>query len=494
MTLTAVLRNPRNDNYGIFIRIQENNKTKYKSTGAKIKQKFWNPNATRDRKNWVRTNHSRFSEINRKISDMLIQIEAEKRGLVPEDILRDQEKNITGGNTSFLKYAQQDTDDIRNKGTRESHQTALNKFIQYLEQQDNLSLKFKEMNSALVNKYYRWMLDSKLETSTANQYMAVIKGIFNNAKNDEKIRMDVKVNPFVNFKYGKTKSKSGPLEPNEYLVLKNFDTRGKEQWEEAKCMFLFQFANAMRFKDAIHLQWRHLRPTDEFIRMDLHTSKTTDRINRDLPDKVVELLKIPMKRYFPHIEEELDNYNTRLQELQQRLEKAGNSEKELSASELLIRLKSGKSLQKLEQELESSENRKKNIEEIQTHVQELEDKKRIRLRQIIKELHIKHPQDYVWSKPYEEALDGELSYEAYQRCGGSHYSHLQTLRKKAGIISRLTSHVARHTATQFLIDSGKSMTDVSQFLTHADELTTKDYYKRMGKNNLQLSTFLSNML
>jgi integrase len=84
--------------------------------------------------------------------------------------------------------------------------------------------------------------------------------------------------------------------------------------------------------------------------------------------------------------------------------------------------------------------------------------------------------------PYKDDWRGKRDEQLYKNASTRNWNALQSIQKYLGIGTNLSSHVSRHTSTQILLDSGVSIHDMSEYLTHTNMSTTERYRRQLGTN------------
>lgn len=465
--------------------------------GRKINKRDWNNQGNEDRKNWIRSTCANFKQINEEISNMLQIIRAEKNGEKPLDLTigkKNQHK--------FLEYAKNYSSLIRKSSTRVNIEQGITKLETYLVELDKLSLYFNEITKHFCKAYYNWLRD-KYPASSTNQFFGVFRTIYKDAENDDSNSIAPTNDPFQNFKYDKNTTKNSPLTTYEFIQFLLFPPSSRKQLQ-AKNIWLFQFSQAFRIKDVILLKWKNLKYTKEdgrFI-LDLHTSKTSTRVVRTLSIPVTHLLSPSIFRYFPNviddiyfIQENIDYWENELEKLNEEIPF------EITPESLLDSLSGGITNEELKAKVLSTKWHQEEENEAKRELENYQYRMKVLLGECIIELNDKYGEDFVWDKPQNEkinikSLDNKNSkaFASYKRCIASNNGYLKRIAQMQGIKSKLSSHTARHTASNFMIDSGINMNKVSQVLTHSNYKTTELYFDRLGLNVEDATEMLSKKL
>ena len=466
--------------------------------GRKIKQSDWNINGNEDRKNWVRSSCPEFKTINEEILDYLTRIRAEISGIETPNLTNTQR----GVNKPFLKLAEEYNNLVRNSATNTNTQQAIKKLESYLQEIDKLYLRFQDINKQFCKGYYNWLLDNHANSS-ANQYFGVFRTIYNEISDDESNNFKPTFNPFVGFKYQKSRHRSHPLTEDEFKKIQDFRPETRQQ-HLARNIWMVQFSQAMRIKEVLLMKWEDLRFNEltQTVTWGNFTHKTAYQFNRELEVPVLELLIPCMARYDKDIYEVMYNINHDLEEYKEVLaELKSTAPSKLSAEEILVKLQSGYSQKEIQNDLERIKEYQELIEEYETFIRELTESNKYILGKTIEDIKKDFGHEFVWDKPNEEGLDRDKidhkdshHFEAYKRCYSSVDGYLKRMAKKLNIKTTLKSHSARHTASNLMIGSGMDTNKVSKFLTHSNPRTTELYINRLNIKVDELSTFLSGNL
>lgn len=269
-TIKAVTR-PKKDSDGqvpIYIRISDSGKTRYVSTGLKIKPKFWN-----DRKRAVRENdYYDAGAMNKIIRDKIKEIKDERYRLKAEnqavnaDILKRRAKadELRG---DYLEHA----DRFAERKYRNNIQTGkkYRAIVAKIKEYTGGRLPFREITVTWLKEYSDWLatekennpntIHSNLRGIRAILYDAIREGLFPQEKN-----------PFFKLKLKQPKVSRTKLNTDEIKAIAKAETENDIQ-SLSKDMFLFSFFTCgMRFRDVATLRWENI----EGDQVRYETSKT----------------------------------------------------------------------------------------------------------------------------------------------------------------------------------------------------------------------------
>jgi site-specific recombinase XerD len=258
-TIKAVLRPPKGKDgkKPIYIRISDAGKSRYVSTGIKVKPKYWNKN-----KRVVRENDE-FDAlyVNKILSDKLkalrdeaYQLQAENQN-VNADILKNKAKaNEYRGD--FLEYANKFAKRKRriNVRTGKKYESIINKVEEYSAKK----LSFKDITITWLKDYTDWLAEKKKNSpNTIHSNLKSIRTILYEAM-DEGLFPQEK-NPFFKFKLKQPKVHRDKLTIEELKALIDTKTNENPVQEIARDMFLFSFFSyGMRFSDVATLKIKNI--------------------------------------------------------------------------------------------------------------------------------------------------------------------------------------------------------------------------------------------
>jgi hypothetical protein len=121
------------------------------------------------------------------------------------------------------------------------------------------------------------------------------------------------------------------------------------------------------------------------------------------------------------------------------------------------------------------------------------------LNAILMKLMDDNKDDFIFNHGREQKLNDHWTWdkaekERFVQGKTKNYYALQSIKKELGLNIKLSAHVARHTATQFTLDSGASNHEVSEYLSHNNLATMEKYRQTLGTNSGELANRLSTYL
>lgn len=254
-TIKAVLRPPK-DKQGkkpVYIRISDKGKTRYVSTGLKIKPALWN-----DRKNQGRENdYFDATDFNKIITDKIGEIENEMYHLkvndqaVNADILK---KKVKEGSKDFIAYAKTFADRKRRKNIQTGRR--YDAVISKLEEYTGGNLPFNDLTVSWLKDYMDWLSDERgNKANTIHSNMRAIRAILYDAI---PAYFPQEKNPFFKLKLTQPKVSKTKLSIEEIKAFSQ-QPAGSEFQELAKDLFLFSFFSCgMRFRDVAMLRYKNV--------------------------------------------------------------------------------------------------------------------------------------------------------------------------------------------------------------------------------------------
>lgn len=294
-SLKLVLRTQKKDNtghYPIYIRVIKDRKTKFITTGVKLKLNEWD-----DENGRVKKNHPNSARMNalllKQLSDasaMLADSERKKNNISARR-LKDAIKGKPTVN--FFDYA-----DARLKKLALTHSVStcrnykmdIKKFENFVGSRD---LDFDDITVLLLNDYINYL--RKVKGNSNNTIIGSLKALshmFTSANNEDLI--EDTLFPFKKIKLKKEKGTRTFLDNDQLEKLKNHKIEGPGKCSVFRDMFLFAvYAGGLRFSDVVSLKW------SEYDLKEHRVIKTIKKTNRQHQFKVASKASDIIKRYRP---------------------------------------------------------------------------------------------------------------------------------------------------------------------------------------------------
>lgn len=466
--------------YYIYINVHDGGKypkARIPLKGCKVKIKDWNPNGNATKKNWIRTTHSQYPKLNKLIDDTLTQVKAEHMGLTPPRLIS-QDKSQASGKHIILEYVEKFMLSRSNSATRANDKAAIKKLRKYLEGLDNAGMLFKEITPQFVKDYYNHILKDNAPGS-AKQYLSNFQTFYTSYK-EANPDFYQPIHPFK-FKKQPTITRNQGLDNDELLRFKSVDlSEYNHKYRIAHSMFLYQFWTAIRFKDVILLKWQNIFQRDNELILDFYIVKSggRKRITRTLPIQIQLLMLESIERHHPQFKEQI-------KPLLKSIDKE-NSSQEITTQEMLSLMKAGHSIEEIEAMMKPNQTNK-----------DLDNLKSILLK-IFNDLYFDKPNEYVFyygnkhslpDEPWDDETEGK-----YKQILTSYDYYIKKIAKLAKIRTRVSSHVARHTASQLLMRDGINPSATSAFLGHSSLTTTDIYRGKLGLQDDEIAGYLNKFL
>lgn len=476
------------------IRIIENRKTTFKSLGIKISGKNW-----LDDKQRVSKSEPNANEINEKINEVL-------RDLSKHDA---PTQAIQTSNKTILTFYDEIISTTNNNGTRLKYVDIRNRFEKYLNANGFKDLKFIQLTPQHVLQFHQYIRNTGSTVNTANYNLKSFKAIINRA-------IKIGLVNYTNDPFGLLVMKFSPKEnktltANEVsnLISASFKDHRKTRYnnlgvtlEEFRDIFLFQlFTQGLRCSDVQLLRWSDFKSVDGVILMDYVQYKTKKPMRLKMTLIGLKMLNARLDKLdesFSHklwlLEEKKERFRNLLNNQLKRNEERSSLEENQEIINAWNKVKdinqttSLDDFKKLFNEKSSAllvEYCNRNITLVESEIYTLYKKT---INSIIESnpngfiFHFLNDEDF---SNYKSGAD--LTELQYKRLTGTrHYYNkiLKEIAKQCNITTTLTSHVARHTYTQLLLDNDADLTAISQSLGHSNIATTQTYIKQLPNNKL----------
>jgi integrase len=277
-SLKLVLRANKRKSDGtspVFLRVIENRKARYVSTGVYLSPKDWNE----DRQE-VRKSHPTYNRLNDDLKRLLHNAEAAalsnrvmRKGTATEAVLSELQGKDAGDVYSFaLAFAQRLHDTGRFYSWKRV-KVLVGKLKDFREQKP---LTFRELDTAFLSRFERYMREElKNRPNTIAKDLQVLRRVISEA-----IRarlMEMGANPFLGHKVTTEKTVKAKLSVDEIRALEGLTLTPGSALAVARDAFLFSFYCAgIRFGDLCQLAWSNVttRKGHEGARLEYRMSKT----------------------------------------------------------------------------------------------------------------------------------------------------------------------------------------------------------------------------
>tara|TARA_R100000935_G_scaffold58415_2_gene95362 strand:+ start:38657 stop:40168 length:1512 start_codon:yes stop_codon:yes gene_type:complete len=471
------------------VRVIENRKQTLKSLGIKVKGRNW-----LDDKQRVSKNEPNSDAINEKIDEVL-------RDLAQHDA---PSQALKTSNRTILTFYDEIISTTLNNGTRLKYVGIRNRFQSYLNSLGHKDLKLIQLTTQHVNAFHTYIRNQGASINTANYNLKSFKAIINKAIKSGLVNYTN--DPFALLKLKYTQTKNNTLTANEVerlLHKQKFIDHRKERYnslnisiDEFRDIFLFQlFSQGLRCSDVQLLRWSNFKTVDGAIILEYTQYKTKKQMRLKLTLIALKQLNSKLLKLDKNFESKLWEYESKRERFKELLDTTEKMEQErLNEKE---RNKLADAIKKMQGipnndvlSIYHEQSRGLAIQYAKEQILKAESEiYRFYLNTIER---IKDPNTFVFhflnNEDFKEYKDGaNLTPLQYKRLTGTrHYYNviLKQIATQCKIKINLTSHVARHTYTQLLLDNRADLVAVSQSLGHSHIATTQAYIKQLPNASL----------
>jgi len=248
----------RNGECPIHLRITEDRKPRYVSTGIFIQPKHWNADREQVRKSnrSYETYNLHLDVLKRKAIESWINMRNGHGGTVTSAMIKDE---ITGRHTTgFFPFAEgviQDFDKRDQFVTAKKFKTTISRLKDFA----GASLTFEQITPKLLREFETHLRsEHKNKSNTVHKAMECIKRIFNIAIDEGEVSADV--SPFRTYKVKRTRTDKTRLSFEQIKAIEDLDLKPDTAIWNARNYFMFSFfVGGMRFADICTLQWRNIQ-------------------------------------------------------------------------------------------------------------------------------------------------------------------------------------------------------------------------------------------
>lgn len=259
-SVKLILRTQQIDKNGecpLYIRVIKDRKTKFISTGYKVKENQWNQDDQRVRKNYP--NSARMNALlSRKVADASGEVADLERKSKTVSAKRLKEAINGKRSENFFTYADSRLEKMKSSLSIQSHiayKSHLKKFEVYL---GNRDINFDDMTVTLLNDYVNYCQKKLNNSNTTAKYSLVILSIFYKDAIREDI-VDSNLYPFDKIKLKKEPGKRMFLSKTQLDAFKNAEVNPDGKAQAFTDMFMFSvYAGGLRLSDVIEIRWEHI--------------------------------------------------------------------------------------------------------------------------------------------------------------------------------------------------------------------------------------------
>lgn len=292
----------------VLLRLTENRKSTYKTTGIEIDPSHWDKSKSK-----ISSKHPDSRKLNHliqehisKIENELIELNLENKPVNASEIL----KPTRSKQVSFLTYANEYIEIRRAKGqfrTAEKYQGYIDSIEKY---QKNKGLDFHEITEIWIANFANYCQQILGNSSgTIHRKFAFLTGIYSEAL---KRQLTTGSNPFYLVQFSVDKKSKAKLSELEFERFANVNLDINQRICHARDVFMFQFyLRGTRISDVLNLKIENIK-TD---RIEFYMDKTNNFVSvKIIPQlqKIIDLYKnkSPFGYLFPILTYEYDKQKT----------------------------------------------------------------------------------------------------------------------------------------------------------------------------------------
>lgn len=270
-------RPKKNGEKPIYLRITNNRKSKYISTGVSVLSKDWNP-----LKEEVRKSHRAADTLNKTLGQKLQQATEAQAELIShgkQTAKAIKERIKAKENADFFTYAEEYLAEKKSAGLHSQHVQGTVAFNKVEEFEGERFLAFNQIDAEYLNKFQKFLQNEhKNKASTVKKTFQPIKKVIRRALSDHLIHVD----PFVSFKMVKNTN------PPKKAKLSIEQIRGIEKLKldpgswlcNTRNAFLFSFySGGIRFGDICCLKWENIKDNRLTYRMNKNEKQFSTKLN-----------------------------------------------------------------------------------------------------------------------------------------------------------------------------------------------------------------------
>lgn len=460
MTITPTLKKRySSDKHGIInIRITQDRKSQYISTKIQLHERYWNSN-----KKEVRSNHPNPNNLNELIERTIEKIKKERK-------LSDDPIPVTNNKKSFSEYFFSYLDYLtRNEklGTLKKYNTSYQHLLGFQKKNLKNNTLFSDIDYKWIVSFNEYLNLKGLKTNTRNNYLKCSQKLYNQSLKEKHFR--TYENPFNHFKFKRESVDKRRLSYGDVQIMTSIKLNKGSLVYNIRNLFLIQiYAQGLRVSDLFTLKYNNIYFDDTFSRINFFQFKTKRRHSIQLSMYLTKLICY-------YINPEYNRFHTT-----DKYELTwGKNEYYYTLSGLDRQLKRVR-----EESLKKGDN---NWEKLSNKIGDIRSAIYTKELKIIKEYSSKNPNKFI--VPYlDETLLKEIEFNENVRLTKRQYNHIQSritvynrglkkLGDSIGTNVRLTSHVARHTYTNLMLEISTDVYSISKSLGHSNLSITESYLK-----------------
>lgn len=471
-TVKVELIKKQNDKklHSLRIRITENRKHKYKSLGIHILKSHWDFDKQR-----VKSNNNNYRIYNEKITNTLKELQQADNNI----------KALQSDKTVIAEYWELHTKTTTNAGTKDNRKATLKKFKAFLKAEKIEGLKFNQLTPDIVKLYETYLL-SNLTKRSVNSYIGYFKAVVNKAIKHQLV--NYRVHPFILHKrLTNDRKKARALTVEQVKKLKAIELKPRQDYH--RNLFLFQImAGGLRIRDVICLKWKNIEVNEYGIYLNYTQSKTNKQIRTKLSYKALEPLTAILKNNYPKQIKAIKGLLSQLSKLENaKLNYENNNKFSALTNDKLELYKHYDYESKKYYNFKNVDKNKVYEIDINQQIENYIQSIMIQYIMIFNNLHSNSPNSYIFSLMNgisipENNTDFKIKNKIQGKIGIVNY-HLEKIAKKMNIPT-FTTHTARHTFAQVLVNSNTNLFYIQQFLGHSSLRVTQNYVRSLDNKQL----------
>lgn len=474
-TIKVVFRpSSKNNRKGhLHIRSTTNRKSKFKSLGIELSRIHWDDVAQRVLPSLKKS----YKSYNQKIAKALKELSVNDNNL-------EALKNDAG---TIIDFWTNHNSTTTNAGTANIRKSSFRKFHSFLQKSNQLNLNFRQLSPQVVQQYHLYLLRD-LNPRSCKTYMGYFKSVVNQAIKQQKIPT-YPVDPFMNVVIPSYKNKKAKaLTIDEIRLVMDADLSEKRSY--FRDMFCFQIlSGGMRVRDMIMLRWENVIVNDSNIYLQYYQQKTGKQITSKLSYKALKYLHRQFEQIYGNRVKGIDNLRGMLNSqinLREQWIKANKYSKFEDTT-----LKDFRHYDFKEQKTYNLDKIKIGESKeltLQQNIAMYEEDLRLEYVDLIRNCNKTKQGEYIFDLlgnldiPKKGSISTRVNAQIMGQISKYNY-HLKKISEKLDI-PKITSHQARHSFTQLLVNSNTNLYFIQQLLGHSSLGVTQNYVNSLHTTQL----------
>jgi len=468
-------KSSKNPNVGnLHLRVINNRKSKFKSLGIEVPKKYWD----KDNQRVLPSLKGTYKHYNKIIVDTLKEVNSNYNDIKVLDVV----------NTDVIEYWNEHNEGTINAGTKQLRNASFKKFKKFLATKKIKGLEFRQITPQLVEQFEAY-LSQTLEPRSINTYLGFFKAIVNKAISHQIIHY--RVHPFLHHKNITNKNKKArslTIEQIKQII----EVELTPDLNYYRNMFVFQImGGGMRVKDLITLKWSNLHVNENGVYLNYKQykgGKVGKEINSKLSFKALSFLNPLMSEIEP---KKISSINFLHEMLNSQLVLKSKLESNIKFADFNVEtIKDYKHYDHKEQRYYHFDEAKTDAVQLLTLEQNIEMYTSDLIHEYGEVINIiKRKQNgYI----FEDLMQGlvlppnntnlKIDYLVKYRIT-KYNKGLKAIADKLNI-DKFTSHNARHSFTQLLVNSNTNLFYIMQLLGHSSLTITQNYVRTLDSTEL----------